>query len=445
VSVDAAVREPVSPPAETAPEQPASRAGIPAIIKRNAGLLTAAEAFTGTGQQMVPTLGAIMVLQLTGSAALAGLASSMSGLTRVLVSYPSGRLADRYGRKAVLVTGLLLTFVGAIGLGSSVILASFPLFVGALFVFGIGNGTSQQQRRLSAADLYPPERRAQGLGYVLTGSLVGALGGPVLIGLAGLIAGSGGLDETSLSWFLVPFVLIPSLGLILRIHPDPKQIALHLERYWPGHTPSGVAAKRATKVNLWTFFHNYPHVVAFVSMFVLYGNMSMMMALTPVAMTHHGMPLQAISITVSLHVVGMYGLSMPIGKLADRLGRRRVLFAGVILSTLGTILVALTASYPLIVLGLYTIGVGWCCGNVTTAAIVADTTPANIRGQAMGANTSFSAFASVAAPLLGGLLVEQWGTPSLMAITLVFIGPIVLLLLRLREPKPGVYLHPTTF
>lgn len=443
MSVQAAVQ--AAPNVAPAPAEAKSKSGIPAIIKRNARLLTAAEAFTGTGQQMVPTLGAIMVLQLTGSAALAGLASSMSGLTRVLASYPSGKLADRFGRKPVLVLGLLLTFAGAIGLGTSVVLSSFPVFVAAMFTFGIGNGTSQQQRRLSAADLYPPSRRAQGLGYVLTGSLVGALGGPVIISLAGFITQYGALDQTSLSWFIVPFMLIPSLGLILRIHPDPKQIAVNLAQYWPGYQRPASSGKVIGTINLLTFTRNYPHVVAFVAMFVLYGNMSMMMALTPVAMAHHGIALAAISITVSLHVVGMYGLSMPVGKVADMIGRKRVLFAGVILSTLGTMLVALTSSYWFALIGLYTVGLGWCCGNVTTAAIVADTTPPEIRGRAMGANTSFSAFASVSAPLLGGFLVEQWGTPSLLVISLIFIGPILGLLVRFRETKPGVYAHATTF
>jgi len=426
--------------------EPATKTiGVPPIVRRNARLLTGAEAFVGTGQQMVPTLGALMVVHLTGSAALAGIASSVLGLTRVLASYPSGRLADARGRKMVLVIGLLLSLVGAIGLGLSMLLASFPAFIAALLVFGVGNGTSQQQRRLSAADMYPPERRAQGLGYVLTGSLIGALGGPVIISLAGAISQAGGLDQMSLSWFLVPFMLIPSLGLILRIHPDPKQIALHLERYWPGYQPASRLARPAQRITIWTFTRNYPHVVAFASMFVLFGNMSMMMALTPIAMSAHGMALSAISITLALHVAGMYGLSMPIGKIADVIGRKRVLFSGVILSTFGTVLVALTASYPLIVLGLFLVGLGWCCGNVTTAALVADTTPPDIRGRAMGANTSFSAAASVAAPLLGGVLVQFWGTASLVAVTLLFIVPIMALLSRLRETQPGVYAHATTF
>src|SRR6185437_12696183 len=105
----------------------------------------------------------------------------------------------------------------------------------------------------------------------------------------------------------------------LRIRPDPMQIALHLDRYWPGYQPEEprTVTAPAARITLWTFARNYPHVVAFVSMFVLYGNMSMMMALTPVAMTHNGVALALISVTVSLHVVGMYGLSMPLGKLAD--------------------------------------------------------------------------------------------------------------------------------
>jgi MFS family permease len=326
------------------------------------------------------------------------------------------------------------------------VLHSFPAFVGALALFGLGNGTSQQQRRLSAADMYPPELRARGLGFVLTGSLIGALGGPLLIGAAGLLAGAHGLDQVSLSWFLVPLVLVPSLVLILLIRPDPREIALRLERFYPGYrSPSAGEATRpaASASSLWSFVRFYPHLAAYVCMFVLYANMSMMMALAPMAMSAEGMTLTAISITVAIHVTGMYAFSLPMGRVADALGRRRVMFAGVGLSTLGTVLVALTASYFLIVLGLFLIGLGWCCGNVSTAALVADTTPPQIRGSAMGANSSFSAAGSVSAPLLGGLLLARLGAGSLVLVTLLIMLPTVLLLSRLRELKPGEYPYPS--
>ena len=57
---------------------------------------------------------------------------------------------------------------------------------------------------------------------------------------------------------------------------------------------------------------------------------------------------------------------------------------------MGTVLVVLTTVYPLIILGLFAIGVGWCRGNVSTAALVADAAPPKVRGRAMGTKSSFN-------------------------------------------------------
>ena len=43
--------------------------------------------------------------------------------------------------------------------------------------------------------------------------------------------------------------------------------------------------------------------------------MSMMMAMTSLALDHHGYGLTLISVSVSLHVVGMFGFSIPFGRL----------------------------------------------------------------------------------------------------------------------------------
>lgn len=429
-----------------APPQPSVALRVPRLIVRNTLLLAGAEAFIGTGQQMVPTLGSLMAVALTGSSALAGLASSTLGLTRTLISYPSGKLADRLGRKPVLIAGLLLSLVGALVLGFSMAVRSLLLFLLGLLLFGFGNGASQQQRRLAAADFYPPQLRARGLGFVLSGAVIGAFGGPLLIGAAGHWATSLHVDEIALSWFLVPVILVPSLALLLLIHPEPRQIAQSLERYYPGYQPEN-SVPRANEtdafatIGLRDFLQNYPQLVAFVCMFVLFGNMSMMMALAPMTMTADGMNLAAVSLTVSLHVVGMFAFSFPMGMIADRWGRRRVLFAGVIISTGGTVLVAMTSSYALVTFGLFLIGLGWCCGNIATAALVADTSPAEIRGRAMGANSSLSAAASVAAPLLGGVLLSAFGPGVLVVMTLVFVAPCLALLTGLREPHPGQYAH----
>src|SRR5215468_8406752 len=101
-------------------------------VKRNTVLLAASQAFVGVGNQMVPTLGAIIVQRLVGSVLLAGMATSTLGASRFLVSYPIGRVADVYGRRIAVVLGLLFGLAGALGTGLSVISGSFPLFLASI-------------------------------------------------------------------------------------------------------------------------------------------------------------------------------------------------------------------------------------------------------------------------------------------------------------------------
>src|SRR5687767_11723966 len=98
-----------APPAPSGAEaRTAPPLRIPGFIKRNTLYLAAAQACVGVGNQMVPTLGALMVVHLVGSTALAGAATGIMGGCRLLAAYPAGYVTDVYGRKAALVLGLLV-------------------------------------------------------------------------------------------------------------------------------------------------------------------------------------------------------------------------------------------------------------------------------------------------------------------------------------------------
>ena len=174
---------------------------IPPLIRRNTILLALTQAFVGMGNQTTPTLAPIIVVQMLGSAALSGLGSSILSVSRLIIAYPVGWLTDRYGRKAGLQLGLALTLVGTLVIGAAMLLGSFPLVVLGLVVFGLGVGAGQQLR-LAAADMFVPARRGEGLGYVLTGSLIGAVAAPILIWGSELIAGASGQDRLATVWFL---------------------------------------------------------------------------------------------------------------------------------------------------------------------------------------------------------------------------------------------------
>ena len=417
----------------------AHRPPIPPAIKRNTLLLAVTQAFVGVGNQMVPALGAIMVLQLLGSPALAGSATGILGGCRFLVAYPIGALTDRHGRRVGLVLGLVLSLVGALALGWAMVSASFPGVLLGLVLFGLGVGAGQQLR-VAAADMYPPSRRAEGLGYVLMGALVGALGGPLLITVAAAWAPRLRLDPLALSWWLVPGVLLPSMGLVRLIRPAPTEIAANLPVYYPGSCGAALVRHGTdVRVGVWRLLRSSPQRVACVTSFALHGNMSMIMAMTALALTHAGHALPAISFAVAIHVIGMFGVSLPLGSLADWLGRRHVMRGGVVAAGAGSLCVSLSSAYWVVTAGTFLVGLGWSCMNIAVVALCADTTPPQARGRVLGVNDALTATASIGLPLLAGPLVALAGLESLAVASVGLLFVPLLFLLGLHEPSPGTY------
>jgi MFS family permease len=419
-----------------------AKAPIPPLIKRNTMYLASSQAFTGAGGQMVPTLAPVLVTQMIGSAALAGIGTSITGLSRLIIAYPIGRLTDTYGRKSGVILGLLLVGLGASITGVAAMLEYFPVFLLGILVMGLGTG-AVQQLRVAAADMFPPNRRAEGLGYVLTGSLVGAMIGPVLIRTAEAISDTVDIEPIALAWFFVPIAVVISLAMVMRVRPDPKEIAANLGDYYPDYTPPEIQQRPAGKVGILYFLNHYPKLAAFVSMFCVQGNMNMMMTMTALALRRHDFALSAISLSVAIHVMGMFGLSLPLGRLTDRVGRRNVMLLGLVLASAGSWFVVATPSYTIITTGTFLVGLGWSCVNIAATALYADTTSPDERGRVIGANDTFTAAAAISMPLVGGVVVEYLGLLALGIFGMALMVPALLFLLKLREPSPGVYEDPS--
>jgi MFS family permease len=432
-----------APPAEPlpaggppAPVTPAARAAgdralaVPPVVRRNTLLLATSQAIVGAGTQMIPSLGAIMALQLGGSAALVGLASGLLGVSQFLVAYPIGQLTDRRGRVVGILTGQAVSLVGALLLGACVVAGSFPLFVVGMIVFGLGVGAGQQLR-LAAADMFLPARRAEGLGYVLTGSLIGVLGGPVLIAIAEWAGVRFGVPTVAVAWWLVPALILPGMALVARVRPDPREIARHLSRYYPGYTPPPAPAVTVdAPVGLLAWLRYSPTRTAYVALATAQGSMAVMMTITPVALSHHGHTLTAISVSVALHVVGMFGFSLPLGRLSDRIGRRATMLAGTAVCAAGALLVPLSPDYIVATAGIFLVGLGWSAATVAATARIADVVPAEARGRAVGAGDTLVGITSVVCPLLAGPAVLAYGLAAVVPLVLLPLIPAALLLLR---------------
>ncbi|MCX6232657.1 MAG: MFS transporter [Bacteroidetes bacterium] len=117
---------------------------------------------------------------------------------------------------------------------------------------------------------------------------------------------------------------------------------------------------------------------------------------------------------------------VPMGKIADIIGRKRIFLTGNIILTLGSILCALSTSTFILLFARFVQGVGSSMVFGTGMAIVTSAFPPQNRGRAIGITVSSVYFGLSVAPLLGGILTHYFGWRSIFYVT-VPLGVLVVI------------------
>jgi MFS family permease len=178
-----------------------------------------------------------------------------------------------------------------------------------------------------------------------------------------------------------------------------------------------------------------PTRLAIVSNCAGQGNMAIVMVLTSLVLHHHGHSLTAITFSHMFHTIGMFGFTIPLGRIADRLGREQVMYPGVAIALVGAVLVTFTGAFWSVTLGTFLVGLGWAAANVASTALIADVTETSERGRAIGVSDSAAGVSSVIAALVTGPLVQWSGLPAagLVAVAFAMVPLAMLAAHRLRR------------
>ena len=132
----------------------------------------------------------------------------------------------------------------------------------------------------------------------------------------------------------------------------------------------------------------------------------------PSIATHFDTDLPTVQWIVIGYALTSSALLLPMGRLADLLGRKEVYIAGSALFVLGAVLAGLANHLEVLVLARIVQGVGAAMSQGTGMAIIASMFPAGERGKALGLIMTVVGTGAVAGPAVGGLLVDALGWRS---------------------------------
>jgi len=150
----------------------------------------------------------------------------------------------------------------------------------------------------------------------------------------------------------------------------------------------------------------------------------------PAIAKEFGMNAIFMSWVVSSYLLTSAIFLIPIGKVADMFGRKRIFLTGIIVFTLSSILSALSVNSWMLISARVVQGIGSTMIFGTGMAILTSVFPEGERGKALGINVSAVYIGLATGPFAGGILTQYLGWRSIFWI-LVPVGIITVLLIIL--------------
>ncbi len=360
---------------------------------------------------LLPTLPPY-ALELGASKTEAGWLVTLFTLPAVIARTLTGPALDRGERKRMLVLGLLLIALATAAYGA---VATLP----ALFVLrathGVGWGLATTAFGSLVADLAPPPRRGEALGYWGMAPTAAMAVGPLAGQWLHLVSGYAAVFVGSALLALV------SLGVVLPI--------------------ADVAASevaRPRRVLAFPREARLPATTQFLSS-LAYGGL---IAFLPIEMAARGEGTGAYFTVYALAIL----LARPVaGRLSDRLGRAAVVHPALALAATGTVLLGFAPRPAAVLLAAVLYGAGVGSSFPALMAFTVDRSPVATRGAALAAFfTAFDLAMALGAALLGpvyesfGFLAMNASAASAIVLAeVLFVGLLLAEARGERRRQPG--------
>lgn len=320
------------------------------------------------------------------SLATLGSYGSVSGAAMLILSLPLGRLSDRFGRKKLMIPGLLLFVIVPL----SYMIVKNPIQLYPIRIaYGLGTGLIFGNGFLLMSEISSPVFRSRAQGLYMTSMGLGFTLGPLIGGFAATFYG-----------FKLSFIISGSLAVAALL------LLLFIGESYPLITDTQKAFKfgsllKDTRV-LASGIANFLNSLMFNAVtlfFPVYGkNIGFNEAEIGVGLTSRGLA----STTVRL----------PVGAVSKHINVLSLMITGLVLSALSLFAVSTFSTLIIVSILMGVQGIAYGIFLTTGNIYVMEESPNGLKGTSMAMYAMFGYVSSIVNPLILGFIAEGFGTKA---------------------------------
>lgn len=355
--------------------------------------------------------------------ATVGLMFAVFSITGMVGSALGGAIADRMGRKTVIIFSLVLSSLSALGMGLAPTIA---IFIAIVVVVGTLSSIGHPAHEAVVADLLPPDKRAEGYGIIRVVFNLAVIIAPPIAGL--LIA------RSYLTLFIVDAVIsvICALVVFFALPETKPQAQAHAKPETMKQTFAGYG--RVFKDTPFLAF-----IAVTVMMTLVYMNMNSTLGVY--LRDQHSLPEFRYAMLLSINAIIVVFLQFWVTRRLQHYKPFLMMAAGSLLYAIGFAMYGFVTGFALFVTSMIVITIGEMVVTPFQQSLVASFAPEDMRGRYMAVSGLSWSISFTVGPYLAGLLLES-SNPSLLWAFCGLIGTLAaigfMVLNKVRQDAPSL-------
>jgi len=378
-------------------------------LQKNIFLLGVVSFFNDLSSEMILSiLPAFFTSVLKAGAASLGLVEGIADAGANFIKIYAGNLSDKIQkRKPFVIAGYSLSVITR---PIYLLVSSVGGVVGIRLADRVGKGLREGPRDAIISLSSPKEELGKSFGYHRAMDTLGAIIGPFIAYLI-LKKFPLGFNKVFIFAFFAGILAIGATLFINDVVGDFKK-------------------RKLTLSSLSLFSKDFK--IYLFALFILSMG-SLPLAVILLKTQNIGLTLASIPLFYVLYNISYAGFSIKGGKLSDKLGPRKIIFIGYLFLIISYILINLSNSTNMLVLGFLVLGIFPALTDGVQRSYASILTSEEMRGGAFGLVNAVSGFGALFAGILGGLVWQKFGPQIAFIFSTIFVvlGLIILVLNKL--------------